>query len=88
LAVVVDRRKAAILRPILIRKGGDLPLLLILVGVIGGLLTFGLIGLFIGHTILAFAYRRRAGRGERLAKSAPGERRSASLHEPAVADDQ
>ena len=56
MAVVVDRRKAAILRPILIRKGGDLPLLLILVGVIGGLLTFGLIGLFIGPTILAVAY--------------------------------
>ena len=45
-----------VLRPILIRKGADLPLLLILVGVIGGLLVFGLIGLFIGPTILAVAY--------------------------------
>ncbi|HVM80062.1 MAG TPA: AI-2E family transporter YdiK [Stellaceae bacterium] len=45
-----------VLRPILIRKGADLPLLLILVGVIGGLLAFGLIGLFIGPTILAVAY--------------------------------
>jgi predicted PurR-regulated permease PerM len=44
------------LRPILIRKGADLPLLLILVGVIGGLLAFGLIGIFIGPTILAVAY--------------------------------
>jgi predicted PurR-regulated permease PerM len=44
------------LRPILIRKGADIPLLLILVGVIGGLLAFGLIGLFIGPTILAVAY--------------------------------
>jgi predicted PurR-regulated permease PerM len=31
-------------------------LLLILVGVIGGLIVFGLIGLFIGPTILAVAY--------------------------------
>jgi predicted PurR-regulated permease PerM len=45
-----------VLRPILIRKGADLPLLLILVGVIGGLIVFGLIGLFIGPTILAVAY--------------------------------
>ena len=45
-----------VLRPILIRKDADLPLLLILAGVIGGLLAFGLIGLFIGPTILAVAY--------------------------------
>jgi predicted PurR-regulated permease PerM len=70
LAVVVDRRKAAILRPILIRKGGDLPLLLILVGVIGGLLTFGLIGLFIGPTILAVAYTLLQ---EWIAEGEPGE---------------
>ena len=45
-----------ILRPILIRKGADLPLLLIIAGVIGGLLAFGLIGLFVGPVILAVAY--------------------------------
>lgn len=44
------------LRPILIRKGADLPLLLILAGVIGGLVGFGIIGLFIGPVILAVAY--------------------------------
>ncbi len=44
------------LRPILIRKGVDLPLLLILVGVIGGLVAFGLIGLFLGPTVLAVGY--------------------------------
>ncbi len=44
------------LRPILIRKGADLPLLLILTGVIGGLIAFGIIGLFIGPVILAVAY--------------------------------
>lgn len=44
------------LRPILIRRGADLPILLILVGVIGGLLTVGLVGLFVGPVILAVSY--------------------------------
>jgi len=44
------------LRPILIRRGADLPLLLIFAGVIGGLIAFGVIGLFIGPVVLAVAY--------------------------------
>jgi len=44
------------IRPILIRKGADLPILLILAGVIGGLIAFGLIGIFIGPTVLAVGY--------------------------------
>jgi len=44
------------LRPALIRKGADLPLLLIFAGVIGGLIAFGIIGLFIGPVVLAVAY--------------------------------
>ncbi|MCW3474476.1 AI-2E family transporter YdiK [Limobrevibacterium gyesilva] len=44
------------LRPILIRKGADLPLLLILGGVIGGLLSFGLVGIFLGPAALAVTY--------------------------------
>ena len=46
-----------ILRPILIRKGADLPILLIIAGVIGGMLSFGLIGIFVGPVVLAVAYR-------------------------------
>jgi predicted PurR-regulated permease PerM len=46
-----------ILRPLLIRKGVDLPLLLIFTGVIGGLVAFGIIGLFIGPVVLAATYR-------------------------------
>lgn len=46
-----------ILRPILIRIGADLPTLLILSGVIGGLLAFGMIGLFIGPVVLVISYR-------------------------------
>jgi predicted PurR-regulated permease PerM len=44
------------LRPMLIRKGADLPLLLIFAGVIGGLLAFGIIGLFVGPVVLAVSY--------------------------------
>lgn len=46
-----------VLRPLLIRRGADLPLLLIMVGVIGGLLSMGLVGLFVGPVLLAVAYR-------------------------------
>ncbi len=44
------------IRPVLIRKGAPLPLLLILAGVLGGLMSAGLLGIFIGPTILAVAY--------------------------------
>jgi predicted PurR-regulated permease PerM len=45
-----------VLRPWLITRGANLPILLIFAGVIGGLLTFGVIGLFIGPVILAVSY--------------------------------
>ncbi|HSV20168.1 MAG TPA: AI-2E family transporter YdiK [Casimicrobiaceae bacterium] len=45
-----------VLRPILIRRGADLPLLLIFAGVIGGLIAFGIVGLFVGPVVLAVAY--------------------------------
>ena len=44
------------LRPLLIRRGADLSLLLIFAGVIGGLIAFGIIGLFIGPVVLAVTY--------------------------------
>lgn len=46
-----------VLRPMLIRRGADLPMLLIFAGVIGGLISFGIIGLFVGPVILAVTYR-------------------------------
>jgi predicted PurR-regulated permease PerM len=45
-----------VIRPMLIRLGADLPLLLILVGVIGGLFAFGLVGIFVGPVVLAVAW--------------------------------
>lgn len=52
LAVTLDN----VVRPILIKKGADLPLLLILAGVIGGVMAFGIVGLFIGPVLLAVAW--------------------------------
>jgi predicted PurR-regulated permease PerM len=46
-----------VLRPLLIKRGADLPLLLILAGVIGGLIAFGLVGIFVGPVLLAVAYK-------------------------------
>ncbi len=51
-AAVVDN----VMKPVMIRRGVDLPLLLIVAGVIGGLIAFGVIGLFIGPVILAVTY--------------------------------
>jgi predicted PurR-regulated permease PerM len=50
--IVVDN----VLKPVLIRRGVDLPLLLIVAGVIGGLISFGVVGLFIGPVILAVTF--------------------------------
>jgi len=44
------------MRPWLIKKGADLPFLLIFVGVVGGLIAFGLIGIFVGPVVLAVTY--------------------------------
>jgi predicted PurR-regulated permease PerM len=45
-----------VIRPILIRRGAPLPLVMIFAGVIGGLIAFGVIGLFIGPVVLAVTY--------------------------------
>ena len=41
------------LRPYLIRQGADLPMLLIIAGVIGGMISFGVMGIFVGPVLLA-----------------------------------
>lgn len=45
-----------VLRPYIISHGSKLPLLLAFLGVLGGILAFGFIGMFIGPTILAVIY--------------------------------
>lgn len=46
-----------LLRPFLISQGSKMPFVLIFVGVIGGALAFGLVGVFLGPTLLAVAFR-------------------------------
>lgn len=45
------------LRPYLISQGNKMPFVLIFCGVIGGALAFGLVGVFLGPTLLAVAFR-------------------------------
>ena len=45
-----------VLRPILIRRGADLPLPLIFAGVLGGIFGFGIVGIFIGPVVLGVTY--------------------------------
>ena len=51
-ALVTDN----VLKPWLISRGSDLPLILILFGVVGGAVAFGFLGLFLGPTLLAVGY--------------------------------
>ncbi len=44
------------LRPVLISRGSRLPLAIVLTGVLGGLLTMGVLGIFIGAVLLGVAY--------------------------------
>jgi predicted PurR-regulated permease PerM len=46
-----------VLRPYLISQGSKMPFALIFCGVIGGALAFGLVGVFLGPTMLAVAFR-------------------------------
>ncbi len=45
-----------IIRPWAIARGADLPLLLTLMGALGGVLAFGFLGLFLGPVVLAVGY--------------------------------
>jgi predicted PurR-regulated permease PerM len=47
----------AVLKPLLLGRGVDVPMLVILLGAIGGMITSGIIGLFIGAVILALGYQ-------------------------------
>ena len=53
-----------VVRPILIQRGAKLPLMLIFVGVIGGLIAFGMVGIFVGPVVLAVTYELFARVGE------------------------
>jgi predicted PurR-regulated permease PerM len=45
-----------VLKPLIISQGSHLPFILVLLGVLGGIAAFGLIGVFIGPVLLALGY--------------------------------
>jgi predicted PurR-regulated permease PerM len=45
-----------VIRPWLISRGVEIPLILIILGVLGGMATLGFLGLFLGPTLLALGY--------------------------------
>ena len=45
-----------VLKPMLMGRGVDVPMLIILIGAIGGMMLMGMIGLFVGAVIFALAY--------------------------------
>jgi predicted PurR-regulated permease PerM len=73
------------LRPYLISRGARLPFALILMGVLGGLLAWGMVGLFIGPTLLAVAYslvRTWIGLAEEAVAAPPAPGPSPPVKEP------
>jgi predicted PurR-regulated permease PerM len=50
-----------VVRPMLISRGSSLPFLLTLLGVLGGVIAFGFVGMFIGPTLLAVGYSLMSG---------------------------
>ena len=45
-----------IVKPLLISRGASLPFVLVLLGVLGGVLAFGFVGIFLGPTLLAVGF--------------------------------
>jgi predicted PurR-regulated permease PerM len=46
-----------VLKPVLLARGLDLPMLVIFMGAIGGFMRAGFIGLFVGAVVLALGYK-------------------------------
>ena len=45
-----------VIRPLIISRGSNLPFVMVLLGILGGVVAFGVIGIFLGPTLLAIAY--------------------------------
>jgi len=55
--VVIWSAADSFIKPMLMGRGMDIPMLVILLGAIGGMMLGGIIGLFIGAVLLAFSYK-------------------------------
>ncbi|USD36030.1 MULTISPECIES: AI-2E family transporter [Ferrimonas] len=47
----------AVLKPLLMGRGVDIPMLVILIGALGGMMMSGIVGLFVGAVVLALGYK-------------------------------
>ena len=45
-----------VIKPLIISRGSDLPFVMVLLGVLGGVVAFGFIGVFLGPVLLAVGY--------------------------------
>ena len=66
-----------VVKPLIISRGGDLPFIIILLGILGGALTFGFIGVFLGPTLLAVGFELLRAWTQPVA--APAEPRSGTI---------
>ncbi len=55
--IIIVSMSDGVLKPLVLGRGVDIPMLVILVGAIGGMMLSGILGLFIGAVILALAYK-------------------------------
>lgn len=55
--LIVAGASDAFLKPILLSRGVDAPMPIILIGALGGMVSAGIIGLFVGAVILAISYK-------------------------------
>ncbi len=46
-----------VLKPLLLGRGVDVPMVVIFLGAIGGMLLSGIVGLFVGAIVLALGYK-------------------------------
>lgn len=46
-----------VIKPLIISRGSNLPFVLVFLGVLGGIVAFGFLGVFLGPTLLAVGYR-------------------------------
>jgi predicted PurR-regulated permease PerM len=46
-----------VLKPLMLGRGVDVPMPVVLLGALGGMATAGIVGLFVGATVLALGYK-------------------------------
>jgi predicted PurR-regulated permease PerM len=79
-----------VIKPIIISRGSKLPFIVMFIGVLGGIATFGFIGIFIGPTLLAVGFgliQEILGQRRLVAKSNPSPTNTPATEPAAPAED-